>query len=671
MRGRYVHIRAGGGTRWIVCHAAVFLSTLLLVFSHMTIAGPQEPDDRQSRSTPPTFRTATKLIDIDVFVTDGSGQFVKSLKRDDFEIIEDGKHQEPDTFAFIDWALPSGQLQRSADEPEPDVVTNAVPPERLYVVLMDSPSTWSPPEAINGLAYTVIAQRVAKRFIDDFLQPGDLAAVVHVQGGVTDGQSFTSSKALLRTSIERFGQGLSGDPSGTVDAPELVRRHLDSFRALHDISERLGVIGRRRKVVLWIGAQLRYQIPECRGGRGLGCELNSRWGTVAAAYRDAIAAATRNNVVIYPIDPAGLTTETGAAEMDRRSALQVVAEDSGGTAVVGTNDFGKGFETVVRENSTYYVLGYSPPKQYDDGKFHEVQVRVKRRGDFVVRTRKGYLAGTASAVKNNVAPSAPTSVPDATRDALRLPISISGLELGLFSAPFKGTAQEQLVIIGGTVKGALDLKGAQKVALAYQVHTLDNHLQTGEYQVLNLSLQPDSRERAIANGLHFVQRIALPPGRYEIRYVVEQPGGAIGSVVAPLVVPRFDGQLSLSGLLLVPSNSGPEVMLRDEPQLRKLLGTSPTSARVFAPRQLIALYGEAYSDDEGRAAGDLQVNAILRTASGEEIHRERAGVIPGDRLRRPFIVQMSLPDVPGQYLLTVEASEIKLKAERRIAIVVR
>lgn len=60
--------------------------------------------------------------------------------------------------------------------------------------------------------------------------------------------------------------------------------------------------------------------------------------------------------------------------MDRRAGLQVVAEDTGGLSVIGTNNFAGGFQSIVRDNSTYYILGDSPATEYRDGKFHDVVV---------------------------------------------------------------------------------------------------------------------------------------------------------------------------------------------------------------------------------------------------------------------------------------------------------
>ena len=52
---------------------------------------------------------------------------------------------------------------------------------------------------------------------------------------------------------------------------------------------------------------------------------------------------------------------------------------------------------IIRDSSGYYLLGYNSTQAPTDGKFHEIKVRVKRRG-VEVRARKGYWAYTVEDV---------------------------------------------------------------------------------------------------------------------------------------------------------------------------------------------------------------------------------------------------------------------------------
>jgi VWFA-related protein len=610
----------------------------------------------------PTFRSGVRLIDIDVFVTDRDGRFVGDLTKDDFELVEDGTTQDIRTFSYINLPLPTATSLPSGDSPpEPDVRINTTPQDRVYVIVLDSPSTHTPPgrEYVGGLAYTSLMKRVVGLFIRDSVGPTDQVAVVHTHGTFTDSQPFTTSQRLLLASIDRYGRGLSGD-LGDVTAQERVARHLGSFRALQDVAERLGAISGRRKAVLWVGAQLLFAYPECPPKPPPDCvALQASYPNLMTAYRDAITAATRNNVAIYSVDPSGLTTVTGAAEMDRRAGLQVVAEDTGGLAIVGTNNFAGGFQSIVRDNSTYYILGYSPATEHRDGKFHDVRVRVTKPG-LTVRARKGYFAPPAEARASSLPP-LPAGVSEAARGALRVPLSVSGLGLEIFTTPLRGAGREASIVVGGRITGDLLLESRSQVALSYQVFTRDNKVQSGEYKVFTLDLAPATRQRAADTGLSFVERLNLPPGSYELRFVADQPGGNVGSVVIPLEVPPFDEPLAISGVVLAALSASDHVRLREDAALRALLGAEPTSLRRFPAGDILAAVAEVYSDDPRTTNEDVDVSARVTTTGGATVWSEMANSVEGDNGSAPgrwgFKVEISLGDIaPGSYVLSLEAT---------------
>ena len=105
--------------------------------------------------------------------------------------------------------------------------------------------------------------------------------------------------------------------------------------------------------------------------------------TVQEKMREVFASATRSNVSIYSIDPRGLTTlgdETiqvagGFPENPQlgltlqsfndslrlaQDSLRSLSEETGGFAAVNRNDFSDAFSRVVKDSSSYYVLGYYP-----------------------------------------------------------------------------------------------------------------------------------------------------------------------------------------------------------------------------------------------------------------------------------------------------------------------
>jgi VWFA-related protein len=151
---------------------------------------------------------------------------------------------------------------------------------------------------------------------------------------------------------------------------------------------------------------------------------------VQRLFLGVIDAANRANVSIYTMDAAGLRTESeqakirdqvnqaGAAGLGRRSVafgkadaplskeleknedvlrqdphtgLGELAEGTGGQLFENTNNLRQGFERIESDLRNYYLLGYTPANDKYDGKFRNIEVRVKRSG-VTVAARKGYFA---------------------------------------------------------------------------------------------------------------------------------------------------------------------------------------------------------------------------------------------------------------------------------------
>ena len=74
--------------------------------------------------------------------------------------------------------------------------------------------------------------------------------------------------------------------------------------------------------------------------------------------------------------------------------LRTLSEETDGRAIVNRNTLAEGLAQITRDSSYYYLLGYNS-KAPTDGKFHQIKVRVKRRG-VDVRARRGFWAATAA-----------------------------------------------------------------------------------------------------------------------------------------------------------------------------------------------------------------------------------------------------------------------------------
>ena len=73
-----------------------------------------------------------------------------------------------------------------------------------------------------------------------------------------------------------------------------------------------------------------------------------------------------------------------------RDAMETLAAETGGRAIVQKNDLRVALGQVIRDSRAYYLIAYESPHP-DDGRFHKVTVRVKRPRATVF-ARNGYWA---------------------------------------------------------------------------------------------------------------------------------------------------------------------------------------------------------------------------------------------------------------------------------------
>jgi VWFA-related protein len=391
-----------------------------------------------------TFQVEVNFVDIDAVVTDEKGNFVGDLTKDDFQLLDDGKPQDISAFSLVDIPMPSASARPAAATASLiDVRSNAQPISgRLYVIVLDDLN-------VAPLRSKVVVN-AARELIERHFGPDDIAAITYTSGRTDGAQEFTSERAALLAAIDKFqgrklrstvieradqyfqqtlkelevNQPNPDDPdaptgpaqSGTIRGPngysdittdpddfERGHRAQQVLGALKKLSEIMGGIRGRRKAIVMFSEGIDYPILDVFDSRDA--------STILSDTRDAIASASKANVNFYTIDPRGLhtmgdeTMELGgfpadpsyginpqALDYERRLAvdsLKVLAEQTGGFAAVESNDYSDAYDRIVRENSSYYVLGYYPPSNKRDGKFHKIEVKLKRPG-LRVTARKGY-----------------------------------------------------------------------------------------------------------------------------------------------------------------------------------------------------------------------------------------------------------------------------------------
>ncbi len=589
------------------------------------------------------------------------GQFIRDLTKDDFQVFEDGQRQTISTFTLVDIPIEKPDRPLYAEAPiEPDVKSNERQFDgRVYVAILDDLHT--------DAHRTANVRNAMHLFIERNLGENDLMAIVHTGGRTDAAQEFTNSKRLLLSAVDKFmGRKLvsatvarneqyfrgGGIPGGRISDPyeqERAYNAQSTMRSLKEIAEWLSGLRGRRKTIIYVSEGIDYDITDVI--RQYDAPTNSA-SMLIDDIRQTINAAARSNVAIYAIDPRGLTNlsdisigvagwadaQGGAASPDAPDArgigasglqnelflsqinLRALAEETNGYAAVNSNDFTGAFDRIVRDNSSYYVLAYYPAQNRRDGKFHRIQVRVSRPG-VTVRARRGYIAPRVRSVSARATPGAGSSA--AVTEALNSPIGVSDLAMRVFAAPFKGTAPNASVLFGVELSGRdLSLDDGAKIEIAYFAVDASGKTKAGKTETVTLNLRPESKVRITENGLRFMGRMDLPPGRYTLRVATRDvTGGKVGSVSYDVEVPDFaKSPLSMSGVALA-SMSGSALMTARPDELTKgVLPASPTALRTFPQNDELAMFAEVY-DRPTPQPHAVDITAIVRSDEGTVVFK--------------------------------------------------
>ena len=645
-------------------------------------AGPQSP----------TFKVQVDYVEVDVLVTDARGNYVRDLKKEDFQVFEDGKAQAVTNFALVDIPIERAERPLFAKQAvEPDVRTNERPFDgRIYVMVLDQAHTI--PQNTN------LVRRAARKFIDEKLGANDLMAVVSARGtagGAEYGQEFTNNRRLLRAAVDKFSGTApraatlnklqdfinsssrpGGGPPQDIDRQEREFNARAVLEELTAVADWFGSVRGRKKTILFFSEGISYDIHDVFANGG-----NNSASMIQSRMQDFIRSATKANVSLYAIDPRGLQAlsdgnielssvdgggnpnaaglnEQGLQNENRlaRESLQTFAEETGGFAVVNTNGFATAYDRIVQENSAYYVLAYYPPNPKRDGRFHKIDVRVTRPG-LSVKARRGYANPTGKApapVKSEVSAE--------LRDALNSPLQMSGLAMRVFAAPFKGVAPNASVLLGVELSGRdLSMTANSSVELAIFAVDAKGKMKASSRETLALNLRPETRTRVEQSGIRMLSRFNVPAGVYQLRVAAHDlAGGALGSVLYDLEVPDFDKPpIVMSGLVLTSATASMAPTAKPDADLRPVLPGPPVALRSFAQNDQIAFFTDVYDNDVS-AVHTVDITTTLTADEGRVVFKnaeERSTAdLAGKRGGFGYGSTLSLKDyAPGLYVLKVEA----------------
>lgn len=378
----------------------------------------------------PTFRAGVTLVSTDVIPRDEKGQFVSNLTAGDFTVLEDGVEQTITSFSLVHGGRTFNLLQPapSAVIPEGIVLpasrrTMADTAGRVFLIFVDD--LHFEPEL------TPHVRRLLQTVLDTLIHDGDFVAIVSSGPSYLEVGPTYDRKLLAEAPRKIRGSGylpreifkMMENSQGPGD---IRSRAQMAFYAAYDILSDIEKIANRRKAVIYIStgydfdpfAAGRNSKDRVMGGRyadPMAFALDDenpyfKMGAVTAdidlhrLMRELTLSANRANATLYTIDPRGLAGITDAGEFvdqsDWRtyvqkttSSLRYLAEETGGFAVVNTNDFATELRRIDAETSDYYVLGFYSSNPDVMKRTRALEVKVNRP-NVTAASRRAYSLKT-------------------------------------------------------------------------------------------------------------------------------------------------------------------------------------------------------------------------------------------------------------------------------------
>jgi VWFA-related protein len=492
------------------------------------------------------------LVEVPVTVVDRAGNPVRGLTAANFELFDQGTKRTIGNFEAIDF---ESEAMRSASPLNPAA-------RRNFILLFDL--SFSSPIGRNK------AQEAARNFIAKAMGRRDLAAVatIDVERGFRMVTSLTTDRNLLGSAIANPRNFFSSDPlriagSGVLEAPpsDNVSRAdvnaVDDFavdiargekklndqynrtrieRQLHllsDLGRTLRVLPGRKQVILFsegfdprlvrgrdarAGSDEQDDALQTVSGNVWRVDSDARYGSsMTMTMLDEMARTLRgSDVVLHAVDIQGVRVQNdeNGSRINSNDALHLLSRPTGGEVFKNSNDVNADLEKMLRAQNVVYVLGFRAPAS-NDGKFHELKVRVTGVAGARVFHRAGYYdSGAESALERSL-----SNAEIVLNDIAQNDINVAALAAAF---PAKNGNAQVPVVIDIAAAGLLrDAKANDVVAEVY-VYAFDDQgvVRDRTYQRLNI----DSARMAGHAGIKYFPTLTLPPGKYALKTLVRVAG---------------------------------------------------------------------------------------------------------------------------------------------------
>jgi len=418
------------------------------------LAPAQQPAQQPGPSVQ-TIRANSRIVIVDVVVTDKDQHPVRNLKQSDFTLLEKG---EPQTLSHFEehTALSAADAAKlpPAHKLPPGIFTNFSPAPAsgaLNILLLDELNTPLKDQM-------VVHQQIMKYLKSS--RAGTSVAIFGLGTRLYLLQGFSSDPDVLRTLLDDTRPAASAgsetdaaanNPSRTALALRIKQFQEDQRRyqyverirytidALNQLGRYLSTLPGRKNLIWFSGSIPVDILPDADAARHFVVDSN-----LAAEFQDTINLMARAQVSVYPVDarglevaPIGSPSTSGPAlgasgvkspsnrpqaavqqqqaffgdNAGEHTVMQDMAHDTGGKAYINTNDLKGSVADAIDSGSNYYSLVYSPANKEWSGDYRKIEIQLAQKG-YNLSYRRGYYAddpNSKTSSARRVSAAAPTA----------------------------------------------------------------------------------------------------------------------------------------------------------------------------------------------------------------------------------------------------------------------
>jgi VWFA-related protein len=525
-----------------------------------------------------TLHAGTRLVVVDVVVTDRNKNPVHNLKASDFRLLEDNTTQKIQHFDEHTGGAVGAEPEAAPAMP-PGYFTNYSPVpagSSINILLLDTLNT------------PVTDQEYVKDQIRKFLKdakPGAPIAIFGLTTRLSLLQSFTADPELLKAAINKKNNAFSalldnpvtGGPVEKLSddfavfaasslSPQAATANLPAIHfvqqgeALQAVDkgklraqytlDAINQLGRYlagmpgRKNLIWFSGS--FPIDIMPGG-----PVNAPAGSFDSLeheFRETANLLAKGQVAVYPIDARGAlisqvgdVSQSGAKydhdltafaqdqlgfheqTMSENSTMLRMAEETGGKAFLANNDLAGAVTQAIATGSNYYTLAYTPSDPHWNGGFRQIRVKLEQQG-VTLAYRRGYFADDPAAPSKSGHPiTAVMTVPEQAGNPMHLAMmrgapDPSQITLKVRVLP-NGDKAEAKPVKGNTVSASSRSKGpyrsyAVDIAADPQAVSFTKAADGVYHSYLQFLTYVYDEDGRLINSVDNVVRANLPPAAY-------------------------------------------------------------------------------------------------------------------------------------------------------------